>query len=305
MKRPSVPILYVCLWFVYQSICLQQSLQAHFRTLSFSRLPKFGILSRLDSSCNFKVIGYYSTGTGSGNATLTIRMAYQLQEIGPDSDSSTGTPRLCLEYQKNHDSLSTNEEVTGSSQVYQANIGSSTETDSPSYTQCYRENSSNNFRYISGRLIHSSFTIPQEPDCPSRQGLGSSSGGTTTPSSEMAALFYPQPHQKQCMWMPATPVGDAVGGIIKHMAIGPKRKLNSPSTGENSRQRIWHYRLFQLSRIRQYWYAPTTRPVCLTSTNKVGLVLFPSCRSQLKYGHGAWRTTLCYKPNAFRAITTK
>ncbi|KAG1488945.1 hypothetical protein G6F54_011794 [Rhizopus delemar] len=196
MERSSLPVLYDRLWFVYQSICLQQSLQTHTRTLSLSRLSDFGLFRRLDFSCKYKTIGY-TTGTDSGESTPTTRLVNQLQEIGLDSNSATETPRLCIEYQ-NHDGFSADEEVEGSSQIYQTNIGPSTETNPSSHSQCYHEDSSNHLRHISGTPVHSSFVIPQESNGTYGQGLGSpsvvrsrESTGATVVVQQPQALEWP------------------------------------------------------------------------------------------------------------------
>lgn len=104
MEGSSLSVPYDCLRFVFQSLCLHESFQAHFGTLTLSRHQDFCVLGRLALIGGQQAIGY-STSANGGISSPRSRLAHQHQEIGIGSHPTTGTSRLLIEYQDDDSSF--------------------------------------------------------------------------------------------------------------------------------------------------------------------------------------------------------
>ncbi|CEP08759.1 hypothetical protein [Parasitella parasitica] len=184
-------------WCGLKSICLYyQSLQAHSRTLVLSRHNNLGLLGRLALSCRQQEIGYEAISNG-GNSSTATGLAHQLQEVWLDTNTTTRTPRHCLEYQ-NNDSGSISEEISGHQAFYQTSLGQAPSSTSLGYSQINDAYSGCDFFYLSGSSLHSTSPILQQSNGQISDGLGfpSTSGSIEfRRGAEMVVYQHLQPER--------------------------------------------------------------------------------------------------------------
>ncbi|KAL9536617.1 hypothetical protein MBANPS3_012510, partial [Mucor bainieri] len=192
MEGSGLPILHDRFWFVIKSLCLHQSMQAHFGTLALSRLQDLSLLGRLVAHRQLQASGRIS-GSPGGISTRGTRMAHQLQEIGATTHSTTGTSRLCIEYPV-HDSNSTNQQDEGYTSFNQTSPRQTSSPVSQGYPQPDNAYTGSDICNLSGSTIHPTPLILQESDGEIRCGLGSTSplGSGQSGGTSMVVSQHPQ-----------------------------------------------------------------------------------------------------------------
>ncbi|KAG1069428.1 hypothetical protein G6F42_026255 [Rhizopus arrhizus] len=215
MEIPSLPVLHSCLWPGYSTIRLYQNMPPYPRMGSLSGNNTYLSLSgRLDFDSQNK-----GTSTSARPASRTIAtkpgMDCQLQEISPETNSTTGTSRLLLEY-KNTASISPDEEVTGPTSLNRTNSGPSSQTDSPCTSQCHYAYSGSNLCDISSSSLHSPPTILQESGCEVGQGLGLTNNAGSRQYRRTSTVVYQSEEVERPLFSPHDTHRDHIRGCQQH-----------------------------------------------------------------------------------------